>query len=129
MFKVRGLVINISLLEGASTSTTFWRLQNRFTIHHRNQPGGLISHSGSWDALDYTFSVERKEGGFNRERIEQFLDANGDKTADQFVDHKFDFKSVEMITNLSYAFGDGSNLATKWSCMNQAGWDGLRNTS
>jgi hypothetical protein len=120
----QGLVINISLLEGASTSTTFWRLQNRFTIHHRNQPGGLISHSGSWDALDYTFSVERKRGGFNRERIEQFLDANGDKTADQFVDHKFDFKSVEMITNLSYAFGDGSNLRLN-GLYEPAGWDGL----
>lgn len=120
----QGLVINISLLEGASTSTTFWRLQNRFTIHHRNQPGGLISHSGSWDALDYTFSVERKRGGFNRERIEQFLDANGDKTADQLVDHKFDFKSVEMITNLSYAFGDGSNLRLN-GLYEPAGWDGL----
>lgn len=120
----QGLVINISLLEGTSTSTTFWRLQNRFTIHHRNQPGGLISYSGSWDALDYTFSVERKRGGFNRERIEQFLDANGDKTSDQFVDHKFDFKSVEMITNLSYAFGNGSNLRLN-GLYEPAGWDGL----
>lgn len=120
----QGLVINITLAVGASTSTTFVRLQNRYTIHHRNQPGALISHSGSWDALDYTFSIERKRGGFNRERIEQFLDANGDKTADQFVDHKFDYKSIEMITNLSYAFKDNSNLRLN-GLYEPAGWDGL----
>lgn len=120
----QGLVINIVLLEGADSSTTFWRLQNRYTIHHRNQPGALVSHSGSWDALDYMFSIERKRGGFNRERIEQFLDANGDNTADQFVDHKFDYKSIEMITNLSYAFGDGSNLRLN-GLFEPAGWDGL----
>ena len=120
----QGLVINIVLLEGASTTTTFWRLQNRYTIHHRNQPGFLVSHSGSWDALDYTFSVERKRGGFNRERVEQFIDANGNNTADQFTDHKFDFKSFEMITNLSYAFQDGSNLRLN-GLYEPARWDGL----
>lgn len=120
----QGLVINITLAGGASTSTTFVRLQNRYTIHHRNQPGALVSHSGSWDDLDYTFSIERKRGGFNQDRIEQFLDANDVKTADQVTDQKFDFKSFEMITNLSYAFNENSNLRLN-GLYEPAGWDGL----
>lgn len=106
----QGLVINITLAEGTSSSTTFWRLGNRYYIDHNNQWRGLVSHSGSKDALNYTFSVERKRGGFQGERIEEFLDSDREKTADQLTDNGFDFKSVEMITNLSYDFTDGAAL-------------------
>ncbi|MCC3859817.1 TonB-dependent receptor plug domain-containing protein [Pseudemcibacter aquimaris] len=120
----QGLVINITLAEGASSSTTFWKVQNRYTIHHRNQPGFLVSHSGSKDALDYTLSVERRRGGFNNERLEGFYDDVGVKTADQFIDNSFDFKTVEIVSNLTYGFEDGSTFRLN-GLFDPGRWTGL----
>ncbi|MDG1707596.1 MAG: TonB-dependent receptor plug domain-containing protein, partial [Emcibacteraceae bacterium] len=106
----QGLIINVKLAVGASTSTTFWKVSNRYTIHHDNQPTFLVSHTGSLNSLDYTFSVERKHGGFNGGRIEGFYDADDVKTADQFIDNGFVYKSFELISNLSYNFNNGSTM-------------------
>ncbi len=43
----QGLVINIKLIEGASKSTTFWRVMGEYTVGHTFIPQFLISHTGT----------------------------------------------------------------------------------
>ena len=60
----QGLVINITTAADASTSTTFWQVGTRYTVNHIFQPRFLVSHTGRSGNLNYTFSVERDDGGF-----------------------------------------------------------------
>ena len=49
----QGLVINITMIEGASKSTTFWKLFGEYTFGHSFIPKFLVSHSGSSGNLEY----------------------------------------------------------------------------
>lgn len=106
----QGLVINITMAEGVSSSSTFWKVAGKYFFDHGVRPTFLVSHSGSLDAFDYTVSVERKDGGFNFTRDEGFFNGSGVKTADQFIDGGFAWKSWVFNTNLSYSFSDGGVL-------------------
>jgi len=106
----QGLVINITRVAGTSASSTFWKVAGKYFFDHDVKPTFLVSHSGSADALDYTFSVERKTGGYNFTRDEQFFNGSGVKTADQLIDGGFGFKGWVFNTNLGYTFADGGVL-------------------
>ncbi len=107
----QGLVINITLSEGASSSTTFWRFTERFyTSKNSFPPEFLISHSGSSGNLQYLFSgeVKNNRGFFDRE--EDHFNAADEHTGDKFINNKIKMGSVVLNTNLTYSFDDGSDF-------------------
>ncbi len=106
----QGLVINITMAEGAAQSTTFWQVAAKRYFGRATRPTFLVSHSGSTGNLDYSASVERKDGGFFFDREEEFFDGAGDKTADQFIDGNFRWQSWAFTSNLTYNFADGGVL-------------------
>lgn len=106
----QGLVINIIMLEGATTSTTFWQIKGEYSGGHNVVPEFLISHSGSMDRLDYSFSYERKDNDFFFDTTETFLDGDGNQTATQTIAGGFGRDGHKLNTNLSYGFEDGGRL-------------------
>ncbi len=106
----QGLVINVILVEGASKSTTFWRVMGEYTFGHSFIPQFLISHSGSTGALEYSASIERKNDNGYRPSEELFFDPDDNLTGAQDIDHVFKFKGVKITSTLGYHFEDGGEL-------------------
>lgn len=105
-----GLVINVKLLAGISDSTTFWSVGGVYYSGHDLKPTFTVSHSGSWDNLEYMFGVERKHWEFHFDRDEIYLDDEGTQTGTLFVQGMYPRPSTAFTTNLTYNFGDGSVL-------------------
>ena len=106
----QGLVINIVLAEGSSTSTTFWKITSE--TKEGGDPGfeALVSHSGSWDKLDYTLSAERTSNNGFSDRLEVFYDEDDNRTGERNIDGEFNFRGFRFNTNLTYNFEGGSVL-------------------
>ncbi len=54
-----GLIVNVVLIEGASTGSGSWQAAARFNDRSKINGDGLVSYSNSWGLLDYTVGVER----------------------------------------------------------------------
>ncbi|MEZ5759154.1 MAG: TonB-dependent receptor [Emcibacteraceae bacterium] len=117
----QGLVINIVLAEGASTSTTFWKLTSETKQGHSPGLEALISHSGSAGRLDYTFSGERTSNNGFFTRDERFYNPSDVFTSDRLVDMAFHQRGWKLNSNLTYNFEDNSVLRLNglWSTQNQ----------
>ena len=100
----QGLVINITLAEGASKSTTFWKVYGEYTEGYKFIPQFLVSHSGQKGGLEYTITAERKNDFGYRPREEVFYDGNDVITGAQDVDSSFNFKGIKLTSNLTYTF-------------------------
>lgn len=97
-----GLVINVVLEAGVSSSTTFWKVGGVYYEGHDVHPTFTVSHSGSWDNLEYMFGVERKHWEFHFDRDELYDNAEGERTGNLFVQGKFARPSTAFTTNLTY---------------------------
>lgn len=106
----QGLVINIILAEGASKSTTFFRVMGEYTFGHKFLPQFLMSHTGATGNLNYTFGLERKNDNGYRPMDETFFDGNDILTGSQNIEHEFGFRAWSMTTALGYDFEDGAEL-------------------
>ncbi len=106
----QGLVINISLNEGSSKSSTFWKVMGEYTFGHTFIPQFLVSHTGTSGGLEYNLSVERKDDKGYRPRSEIFYDGDDVEIGTRDVDHVFKFKGFKFTTNLTYSFSDGDEL-------------------
>ncbi len=106
----QGLVVNITLLEGASNSTTFWKTTNEYKFGHALGAEFLLSHSGSTGNLEYMFSGERTSNNFIVDRTETTFDPLERQTGVKNIDAGFHFRGFKLNTNLSYNFEDGSVL-------------------
>lgn len=106
----QGLVINIILKEGTSTSTTFWKITSETKLGHDPGLEFLLSHSGSKGNLDYTFSGERTSNNGFFDRSEQFFDPSDNHTGDQEIEAAFRFRGYKFNTNLTYNFENNSVL-------------------
>ena len=106
----QGLVINIVLSEGATTSTTFWKVTSEYKIGHAPGLEFLLSHSGSAGNLDYTISGERSSNNGYFDRNDIFFDANGVETGRRKIDPEFNFRGFTFNTNLTYNFEEGAVL-------------------
>lgn len=106
----QGLVINIVMLEGMSTSTTFWQAKGEYSGGHQFVPEFLVSHSGSKGKLDYTFSYEYQNNDFFNNGIEEFYDDEGTLKATREITNLFDRLGHKANTNLAYEFEDGGRL-------------------
>ena len=106
----QGLVINISLVEGSSSSTTFWQSKNELKLGHNLGAEFLLSHSGSKGNLEYMFSGERTANNNVTDRIENEFDATERLTGVKNVDALRKDRGFKLNTNLNYSFQDGGVL-------------------
>jgi len=106
----QGLVINIIMLEGVSTSTTFWKVKGEYTVNHNFVPEFLISHSGSAGELDYTLSYERQNNDFFFTGNEKFYGPTNLLQSQQTLKGNFDRFGHKLNTNIEYEFKDGGRL-------------------
>lgn len=106
----QGLVINIVLSEGSSTSTTFWRFKSETKQGHNPGIEALVSHSGTAGNLDYTVSAERNSNNGFSDRDEQFFDPDDTKTGDRQIAVEYRTRAFKFNTNLTYNFESGSVL-------------------
>lgn len=106
----QGLVINITLIEGASKATTFWKFFGEYTFGHSFIPKFLVSHSGSTGNLEYSFAIDRNNDNGYRPSDEIFFDENDNRTGEQVIDQMFKFRGVKITNSLGYNFEDGAEL-------------------
>ena len=106
----QGLVINITMIEGASKSTTFWKLFGEYTFGHSFIPKFLVSHSGSSGNLEYSFAIDRNNDNGYRPSDEVFFDGDNNLTGAQVIDHVFKFRGIKITNTLGYNFEDGAEL-------------------
>ena len=106
----QGLLVNIIMREGQSTSTTFLQFKGEYSGGHYFTPEFLISHSGTKGTLEYNFSYERQNNDFFFDATETFFDVNDNQQAVRIVNGDFDRFGHNVNTNLAYEFDDGSRL-------------------
>ena len=105
-----GLVINILLEAGISTSTTFWSVGGVYYEGFDVRPTFNVSHSGSYDKIEYMFGVERKHFEFHFDRDELYTNTNNEETGSLFVEGNFIRPSTAFTTNLTYNFEENGTL-------------------
>lgn len=105
-----GLVINILLESGISTSSTFWNVGGVYYEGFDVNPTFTLSHSGSSGNFEYLFGVERKHFEFHFDRDEIYTNADGERTGSLFVEGDFVRPSTAFTTNLTYAFEENGTL-------------------
>ena len=106
----QGLIVNIIMREGQSTSTTFLQFKGEYSGGHYFTPEFLASHSGSRGSFEYNFSYERQNNDFFFDATETFFDPDGNQEAVRIVNGDFDRYGHNLNTNLGYEFEDGSRL-------------------
>jgi len=114
-----GLIINVVLIEGASTGSGSWQANARFNDEGYVNGDGLVSYSNSWGALDYIIGIERQVGTppstrqdpINHTRTETYFFPNG--AVQEIRVQKFDNSKQEdwtATTNLAYNFASGARF-------------------
>jgi outer membrane receptor for ferrienterochelin and colicins len=106
----QGLVINITLLEGETTSTTFWRIKGLYAVGRDLAPEFLLSHSGSTGNLEYMISAERKHGQGYFDRDELIFNSADSLIDERDIAVKFTNKGYALNSNLTYSFEDGAQF-------------------
>ncbi|MDG1996912.1 MAG: TonB-dependent receptor plug domain-containing protein, partial [Emcibacteraceae bacterium] len=106
----QGLVINVVMRGGVSTSTTFWQVKGEYSGGHQFEPEYLISHNGSKGKFDYSVSYEHQNNDFFFNQTEDFYEPDGTYKATREIAGNFDRFGDKFSTNLGYEFNDGSRL-------------------
>ncbi len=112
-----GLVINVVLVEGASTGAGSWQANARFNDRGRVTGDGLLSYSDSLGALDYIVGIERKawsSGGrpnpMQKTRIETYFYPNGVVRESRPQEFWLSTQQYSATANLTYNFENGDRL-------------------
>tara|TARA_R110002096_G_scaffold416576_2_gene619387 strand:+ start:222500 stop:224506 length:2007 start_codon:yes stop_codon:yes gene_type:complete len=107
-----GLVVNVVLIEGASTSSIFWKIAADYMVGKDTSPEFEVSYKGKTGKLDYTFALKgrKRHGYFFRD--EELFDISGAKTGEKDLDGDYNFDRFDVSSNLTYSFenGDAINL-------------------
>lgn len=106
----QGLVVNIVLKEGISSSSTFWQVKSETKQGHSPGLEALVSHSGSKNNLDYVFSAQRTQNKGYSTRNEQHYTSLDLQTGDKLVDTEYRNIGYKFNSNLTYNFEDGAVL-------------------
>lgn len=107
----QGLVINISLAKGASSSSTFWKVGGRANIGDNWGHTVTVSHSGSLNKLDYTGTIESNRNFRVSNRNDDFIYGGSGVIARNMSARIPVRKDNHKISgNLSYNFDDGAVL-------------------
>ena len=112
-----GLIVNVVLVEGASTGAGSWQANARFSDKGRVGGDGQVSYSDSLGALDYNIGLERKvrrdparTNPLQKTRLETYYFPNG--SVRELRPQEFDTRIQQYIgtANLTYNFQSGDRL-------------------
>lgn len=106
----QGLVVNVIMDEGASTSSTFWKVGGRLSEGYLFSPDILVSHNGSSGNLDYIFGLEAKQGQHIEHRLDEILTPDFVKTGDAGRNTDNVNKYLRFNGNLTYNDENGDEL-------------------
>ncbi|MBT6329314.1 MAG: TonB-dependent receptor plug domain-containing protein, partial [Kordiimonadaceae bacterium] len=106
----QGLVINVIMEEGSSTSSTFWKMGGRYSDGYAFSPDLQLSHNGSSGNVDYILGVEAKQNQHIEHRNDEFYSPEGALT--QISERRMDrvSKNVKFNGNLTYSAENGDEL-------------------
>ncbi|MCP5381022.1 MAG: TonB-dependent receptor plug domain-containing protein [Kordiimonadaceae bacterium] len=107
----QGLVINITLKKGTSSSSTFWKVGGRANLGDDLGHTVTLSHSGSSGNLDYTATFESNRNFIIKNRIEDFIYGGSgviSRVQDSHTPNRKD--NHKFAGNLTYNFEDGAVL-------------------
>jgi len=102
--QTEGLVVNVVLIEGADSSSLFWKLGGVYKVNNRITPRFELSYKGKTGKLDYTLTAKGGKNRNNFYRDEISFDANDQQTGTKDLDGEFRVGEVEFSTNLTYNF-------------------------
>jgi outer membrane receptor for ferrienterochelin and colicins len=106
----QGLVVNIIMDEGASTSSTFWKIGGRYSDGYKFSSNILVSHNGSSGNLEYIFGAEAKQGQHIEHRFDNYFTpenvffAESERRTDNL------FKNLKFNGNITYGFDNSDEL-------------------
>lgn len=107
----QGLLVNVILAKGASTSSTFWKVGGLYNVDDEGGQDLSLSHNGSKGALDYTLTAETKKTFRVQYRDEDYVYAGSDVFARNMsgrVPNRQDNHKIS--ANISYSFDGGGLL-------------------
>ncbi|MDG1996779.1 MAG: TonB-dependent receptor plug domain-containing protein [Emcibacteraceae bacterium] len=107
----QGFVINIILVKGASTSSTFWKLGGALNVGDEGGHDITLSHSGTKGRFDYSATLESKRTFRVQNRDQKFSYGQSDVIARHMTGRTPNRKDVHKLSGtLSYSFTDGALL-------------------
>ncbi|HPF46515.1 MAG: TonB-dependent receptor plug domain-containing protein [Alphaproteobacteria bacterium] len=106
----QGLVVNVIMEEGVSTSSTFWNIGGKYSVGYAFSPDLQVSHNGSSGNLDYMFGVEAKQGQHIEHRDDTYFTPDHVKTEIQERKTNNKMKYIRLNSNLSYSWDSGDEL-------------------
>lgn len=107
----QGLVINISLAKGASSSSTFWKVGGRANLGDDLGQSLTLSHSGSRGNFDYSATLESNRNFRIMYRDEDYIYGDSAVISRNLTGRVPNRKDDHKISgNISYNFEDGALL-------------------
>tara|TARA_R110002096_G_scaffold436009_1_gene665048 strand:- start:19939 stop:22101 length:2163 start_codon:yes stop_codon:yes gene_type:complete len=106
----QGLVVNVIMDEGASTSSTFWKVGGRYSDGYVFSPDIQVSHNGSAGNIDYILGVEARQGQHIEHRDDTFYTPGNVITG--ISERRTDNinKTLKFNANLTYSAENGDEL-------------------
>lgn len=112
-----GMIINVVLVEGASTGAGSWQANARFNDRGRVDGDGLVSYSDSLGALDYIVGLERRvwsrsgrPNPMQKTRIETYYYPNGAIRETRPQEFDTVLRHYQAAANVTYNFQSGDRL-------------------
>lgn len=98
----QGLVVNVVMVDGASTSNTFWKIGGRYSEGYKLSPDLLVSHNGSRGNLEYILGASAKQGEHIEHRFDKDFSPDGNfiSQAERRTDNVF--KTLKFNGNIIY---------------------------
>ncbi len=106
----QGLVVNVIMDEGASTSSTFWKVGGRYSDTYVFSPDILISHNGSKGNFDYILGLEANQNQHIEHRLDEVFTPAGVKTGDAGRNADNINKYLRFNGNITYNADNGDEF-------------------
>ena len=106
----QGLVVNVIMDEGASTSSTFWKIGGRYSDGYAFSPDFQVSHNGSAGNIDYMVGVQAKQGQHIEHRNDTIYSPDNVITGISERRTNNINKTLKFNANLTYSAENGDEL-------------------
>lgn len=106
----QGLVVNVIMAGGASTSSTFWKVGGSYSEDYLFSPSLEFSHNGSKGNLDYIFGLEVAQSQYIVLQSMQSYTPGDDFFQDEERRSDSLFKTLKLNGNLTYNTENGDEL-------------------
>ena len=106
----QGLVINVIMAGGASTSSTFWKVGGRYSETYVISPDLQVSHNDSRGKFDYIIGAQVRQGQHIEHRFDQSYSPDDVFFADSQRRTDNIFKTLKFNGNLTYNAENGGEF-------------------